>query len=124
VGFEPTISAGERPQTYALDRAATGTGTCMIIPRLILLFPVDTVSNRTHTVLLEFELPNFLDSRHCSGMSTASRQHLEATHFLRDRFRECLGQGLKVSLYLHLELRLRMRESVPPRPHTWSLPDV
>ena len=26
VGFEPTISAGERPQTYALERAATGTG--------------------------------------------------------------------------------------------------
>ena len=24
VGFEPTISAGERPKTYALDRAATG----------------------------------------------------------------------------------------------------
>ena len=27
VGYELTISAtGERPQTYALDRAATGTG--------------------------------------------------------------------------------------------------
>ena len=26
VGFEPTISVGERPQAYALDRAATGTG--------------------------------------------------------------------------------------------------
>ena len=26
LGFEPTISAGKRPQTYALDRAATGTG--------------------------------------------------------------------------------------------------
>jgi hypothetical protein len=26
VGFEPTTPAGERPQTYALDRAATGTG--------------------------------------------------------------------------------------------------
>ena len=25
-GFEPTIPAGGRPQTYALDRAATGTG--------------------------------------------------------------------------------------------------
>jgi len=24
VGFEPTISAEERPQTHALDRAATG----------------------------------------------------------------------------------------------------
>ena len=27
VGFEPTVSAGERPQTYALDRAATAIGT-------------------------------------------------------------------------------------------------
>ena len=26
MGFEPTISAGERPQTHALDRSATGTG--------------------------------------------------------------------------------------------------
>ena len=25
VGFEPTISAGKRPKTYALDHAATGT---------------------------------------------------------------------------------------------------
>jgi hypothetical protein len=25
-GFEPTISADERPQTYALDRAAPGIG--------------------------------------------------------------------------------------------------
>ena len=33
VGFEPTISAGERPKTYALDRAATGTGQDTIILR-------------------------------------------------------------------------------------------
>ena len=26
VGFEPTTPAAERPQTYALDRAATGAG--------------------------------------------------------------------------------------------------
>jgi len=25
-GFEPTILIGERPQTYALDGATTGTG--------------------------------------------------------------------------------------------------
>ena len=31
VGFEPTISAGERPKTYALDRAATGTGVIFLI---------------------------------------------------------------------------------------------
>ena len=34
-GFEPTISAGERPQTYALDRAATGIGSCILIASLI-----------------------------------------------------------------------------------------
>ena len=34
MGFEPTISASERPQTYALDSAATGTG-----PRQILQWP-------------------------------------------------------------------------------------
>ena len=32
VGFEPTISAGKLPQTYALDRAATGTGIQKHIP--------------------------------------------------------------------------------------------
>jgi hypothetical protein len=31
VGFEPSISAGERPQTCALDRAATGTANSYII---------------------------------------------------------------------------------------------
>jgi hypothetical protein len=35
VGFELTISAGERPKTYALDRAATGTST---YKKLYLLF--------------------------------------------------------------------------------------
>ena len=34
VGFEPTISADERPKTYALDRAATGTGHFL---RLVLI---------------------------------------------------------------------------------------
>ena len=38
MGFEPTISAGERPQTYALDRAATGTGRKKIV--LTYLFQV------------------------------------------------------------------------------------
>ena len=31
VGFEPVISAGERPQTDALDRAATGTRLLYIV---------------------------------------------------------------------------------------------
>jgi len=35
VGFELAISAGERPQTYALERAATGTGIISSITSLI-----------------------------------------------------------------------------------------
>jgi hypothetical protein len=31
VGFESTISAGERPQTYVLDRAAAGTGSAWCV---------------------------------------------------------------------------------------------
>jgi hypothetical protein len=36
VGFKPTISAGERPQTYALDRAATGTGQFHLVLGLMI----------------------------------------------------------------------------------------
>jgi len=35
VGFEPTISAAERPQTYVLDRAASGTGLVNILTNKI-----------------------------------------------------------------------------------------
>ena len=34
VGFEPTISASERPKTYALDGAATGTGSIKNVKKL------------------------------------------------------------------------------------------
>ena len=57
VGFEPTISAGERPKTYALDRAATGIGVCTqchflltspisvlsLVGKIFMLFHADTV---------------------------------------------------------------------------------
>ena len=40
VGFEPTISAGEQPQTYALDRVATGTGKWGVTIRILQLCSV------------------------------------------------------------------------------------
>jgi len=36
LGFEPTISAGERLQNYALDRTVTGTGKNFVSNRLFL----------------------------------------------------------------------------------------
>jgi len=38
MGFESTISAGERRQAYALDRAATGTGMNYYLQLLIFIF--------------------------------------------------------------------------------------
>ena len=59
VGFEPTISAGERPQTYALDRAATGTGVNAKYPRTfrvriyVSLLLTSTGSSRKYSELPE-----------------------------------------------------------------------
>ena len=39
-GFEPTISAGERPHTYALGRSATGTGTQLICVPICKICPM------------------------------------------------------------------------------------
>ena len=39
VGFEPTISAGEQPQTYVLNRVATGTGIYHIISYIKIAYP-------------------------------------------------------------------------------------
>jgi hypothetical protein len=42
VVFEPTISVDERPQTYALDRAATRTGNVTYITCKLLLLEQET----------------------------------------------------------------------------------
>ena len=47
LGFEPTISAGERPQTYAVDRAAIGTGIYIYI-QICRLFFRSLFSSNTH----------------------------------------------------------------------------
>jgi hypothetical protein len=51
VGFEPTISAGERPQVHALDHAATGNGTTA---SYILMFTcLDMRRGKTYSAVLE-----------------------------------------------------------------------
>jgi len=48
--FKPTISSGERPQTYALDREATGTGTAFLPHFKILCGWQDDGRNRSKNV--------------------------------------------------------------------------
>jgi hypothetical protein len=45
VGFEPIISAGERPQTYALDRAVAGIGSVPLYVLEILINPLNVKLN-------------------------------------------------------------------------------
>jgi len=40
-GFEPTISAGERAQSYALDRAANGNVVSLFFSRLSVTFSIN-----------------------------------------------------------------------------------
>ena len=64
VGFEPTISAGERPKTYALDRAATGIGrTCY---RTLCNNPEDYNLNRQVTGKLPKHSTCFLCVKTCT----------------------------------------------------------
>ena len=51
VGFGPTIAAGERPYTYALDRAAIGTGNKSTFT--LEIYGSDCVSKRSKAVPLQ-----------------------------------------------------------------------
>ena len=51
VGFEPTIPSSERPQTYALDRAATGTGSLLQLHEVILTKYVLKITKDEQNVL-------------------------------------------------------------------------
>ena len=68
VGFEPTIPAGERPQTYVLDRADTRTGLIIIIIIIIIIL----VTSHTISKVLQSEnLSLSVGVYHCfNGIST------------------------------------------------------
>jgi hypothetical protein len=53
VGFEPTISAGERPQTYASDRMATGTGTTTTTTTTTTSTTTTSTNNNNNNVIIQ-----------------------------------------------------------------------
>ena len=55
-GFEPTISAGERPQTYALDRTANGTDYAYYVTINILLVHVQTCAGNIYVTVKRNEV--------------------------------------------------------------------
>ena len=78
VGFEPTISAVERPQTHALDSAATGTGTHIHI-----------IVDHMYTQL-RFA-PDLLERHYCTNLGVPDKQH-EVTSQIHVLFIVCPGR--------------------------------
>jgi hypothetical protein len=94
VGFEPTISAGEWPLIYALDRAATGTG---FAPLLLSNIP----RNRSKScAVTNLKLVTETFKRHIIFRKLLKIQLLE---MLRDIFEAVLTCWL---YYYHLDIDL------------------
>jgi hypothetical protein len=58
VEFEPTIPAGERPQTHALDRATTGTGcNTLLLTQFLFLKKVSKLMRLSYSLCVyQFQL--------------------------------------------------------------------
>jgi hypothetical protein len=74
VGFEPTISANQRPQTYALDRAAAGIGSLMLVLHNLYMALIDEFQSDLiilykliqvlHNTQLQFYILNVHKTKH------------------------------------------------------------
>jgi hypothetical protein len=61
VGFETTISAGERAQTYVSDRAATGSGIAHYVQNVNQL-PWQIYITKHNIIFIHGELPELIPS--------------------------------------------------------------
>ena len=94
VGFEPTISAGERPQTYALDRAVTETGSQHVrVCNLLTLWTEGLVVPRVDLKALETRKYSFF----CAENNPKSRFFLSRFLFTVPTNR--VGQTSKIKVY-------------------------
>jgi hypothetical protein len=103
VEFEPTISGGERPQTYALDQATTGTGIAdlnrtinssrvtkagKVIGELRALHTEDrrnlhSMPNITRAIIEENEMPGSTKAYKVVGKREKSLKYLHFCRFKR-----------------------------------------
>ena len=94
VGLEPTISAGRRPQTYALDRAAAGTCGSDVYRQSQIYLPKRHVSNK-----LADNITRVLQNRDTLGMELTALQYFDPG-FMHE-FGSLLWQEKPVSCFLN-----------------------
>jgi hypothetical protein len=75
MGFKPTIPATKWPQTYALDRAATGTGKCDY-------YNGNKVRNSEFDVLARLG-----KGKACVSVETPNNEGLDSIRNLRTKYR-------------------------------------
>jgi len=80
VGFEPTISARERPQTYALEQAATGIGITQ--PVVVTNYATACVIILKSAALSYFsaEARNHAENLVCLGIRMLGKHHYTTKH--------------------------------------------
>ena len=101
VGFEPTVSAGERPKTYALDRAATGTG--LLSALVFLKYAIFITYIKVSTICVR----SFLDENYLRGKTVVqdNDQKRKCQH-LNKQFRE------KTPIFFNTHRESRVTETV------------
>ena len=76
VGFEPTIPASERPQTHALDRAATGTGW-----KFLHTYIIRSSSHSEASCYIAFTGDNVKNTRSCASTPSICLLDLDKNKF-------------------------------------------
>ena len=77
VGFKPTISVGERPQTYAFDRAAIGTGTQTLL-RFAIAYTEAAKRSPMYVGITEPEAPPFCPLLYSPPTSSSLSQAIQS----------------------------------------------
>ena len=94
VGFETTISTGERPQTYALDRAATGTGNSNMTVFIFIIIITTII----------FIIISLFPSLHADSAANGAMQNLESVNF--NYVQKLNGRAFMVNEGIEIPFRL------------------
>jgi hypothetical protein len=109
VGLEPTISAGEQPQTYALDRASTGTGTINITYTncVFVTLGIQQALRMHHIVI--FGLADFTSFFH---ILTKVKEQRNILHEIRKRKANWIGHILRRNCLLQQVTEGKIQEGI------------
>ena len=130
-GLEPTISAGEQPQTYALDRAVIGTGAFLFIPSIMnyeCLLYTNICTNKWCKFVLNYcdmfrcQYTIFMDSTFVLAKSKVKRTLVQALRLCTGRTAHRESRGIALLFHDHGTRRVEGSGSRPGYALLWERP--